>query len=150
MTKLENATQIMGLLEVFYVEKPQNIPEKVKQVIQYLDEGYLWAVRNTPEPYEKDYRVSVEILSRLRSCFEKCLDLPPRGMILVDEKEGFKVNIFPVLDFLAHLEKEGTACRNFDVIANVMCLYLHSDNIQQYKDLSNFIRLMETALYEYV
>lgn len=59
------------------------------------------------------------------------------------------VNVFPIIDFLNHTESDGTLSRNFDTIQTVMRQYIHTDNIQDYKRVGQFIQDIETALYEY-
>lgn len=149
MTKLENATKILQLMEVFYVAPPQELPEKVMECIEYIMLGYTYAKRNMPNPYEDDKSESIRVLKELHKCFTECNKQPERGMMLFDGKVGFNVNVKPVLEFLQFMKQNGTSCRNFDMIESLMCIYLHQDNIQEFKKVATFIRNVETALYEY-
>lgn len=149
MTKLENATEIIRLMEVFYVAKPEELPQKVMDCIEYLMKGQRYAQRNMPNSFENDYSESIKVLKQLHGCFSDCLKEPERGMLLADKKQGFMVNIRPVLEFLQFMKQNGTACRNFDMVESLMVIYLHQDNIQEFKKVSTFVRNVETALYEY-
>lgn len=149
MTKLENATKILCLMEVFYVAPPQELPDRVMECIEYLMLGQAYAKRNMPNSYDDDYSESIKVLKELHKCFTECNKQPDKGMMLMDSKSGFNMNILPVLEFLQFMKSNGTASRNFDMIEALMCIYLHQDNIQQFKKVSEFIRNVETALYEY-
>jgi hypothetical protein len=139
----------MSLLEVFYVAPPADLPSLVQNTIDFLHQGFTWASRHLPIPYEDDYRQAIIVLKKLKECFTACNSMPERGMLLFDGKENFQVNIRPVLDFLKFMEGEGTSMRNFDLIESILVIYLHQDNIQEFKKVSTFIRNIETALYEY-
>lgn len=149
MTKLENATEIIRLLEVFYVAKPSELPQKVMDCIEYLTKGQGYARRNMPNSYENEFSESIKVLKKLHECFTECQKEPERGMLLTDKREGFSVNIKPILEFLQFMKQNGTACRNFDMVESLMVIYLYEDNIQEFKKVSSFIRNVETALYEY-
>lgn len=136
-------------MEVFYVAPPEDLPQKVMECIEYLLQGNLWAKLNMPHSYDDDYNVSIQVLKRLHKCFTECNDQPVRGMMLMDSNAGFNVNVKPVLEFLVFMKENGTSSRNFDVIESLMSFYLHQDNIQEFKKVNEFIRNIETALYEY-
>jgi hypothetical protein len=149
MTKLEKPNQFNQLLEVFGVDTPHNLPGRVTETISYIRAGLVWARRNTGQPYEDDANESIRILMRLKSTFERVLDLPEVGMVMRDSRGGYEVNIFPIIEFINHTEEDGQVRRNFDLIQTILRLYIHTENIQDYKRVGQFIQDMETALYEY-
>ncbi len=149
MTKLENPRQFNQLLEVFGVDTPQNLPSRVSEVISYLRAGLIWARRHTSQPYEDDANESVRVLMRLKKCFESAMELPEVGMVMRDNRGGYEVNVFPIIEFINFTESDGSASRNFDMIQTVLRHYIHADNIQEYKRVGQFIQDVETALYEY-
>lgn len=149
MTKLENPRQFNQLLEVFAVDTPQHLPARVMETVSYIRAGLIWARRNTGQDYEQDANQSIEILMRLKSAFDKALQLPEVGMVMRNLHGGFEVNVFPIIEFINHVEQDGTVSRNFDVIQTILRHYIHADNIQEYKRVGQFIQDIETALYEY-
>jgi hypothetical protein len=86
---------------------------------------------------------------RLKCAFEKALELPEVGMVMRDSRGGYEVNIFPIIEFTNQTEEDGQVRRNFDLIQTILRHYIHTDNIQEYKRVGQFIQEIETALYEY-
>lgn len=131
MTKLESISYYERLHDLFERVSPAEMPGKIGDLIEYLEKA--------GEYHSVSVSDVTSILYDMQSGFELALVPAERGMLLTDQKKGYMLNIYPIMNFLNDNELiDG----ELDQLKSRLISLAHAKNVAELKEIYLFIDLL--------
>ncbi len=134
MTNIETISYFENLHNLFERVHPRDMSKKLGELINYLEHA------------GKHHSVSVSdvtsVLEDMQHAFEQSLEPSHKGLLLTNDKQGYSVNLYPIVNFL---KDNTTIDGELDELKSTMISLTHSSNVAEMKDLYRFVDIVSIA-----
>lgn len=138
MIKNHIYTRALGAFEPSSTGNFLDVLPMVNSSIHYLKAGHEWHLYHNSQVCEDGLARSLRSLKAIYQVFTECLDMDACSIhVIKTDKQGNLFNLYPWMSFI---DTHGRALLDqFLQLHEMMRLYLHPGNLQDYKSLADFM-----------